>query len=327
MNRREFVPACIAAVAWATGARAQRLRLPVIGYLHSLSPDAIPGQLNAFRRGLAEMGFVEGNNFLIEYRSADGRYERLPGLAAELVRHPVDVIVCGGGIPSGLAAKAATRTIPIVALAGSDPVEVGLIESLGRPGGNVTGVAQLLTALDGKRLELLRELVPKAQKIGYLLNPTGPTAALLQANMEQVAASSGIMLTVLRATDERELEAAFAAIAGGTIDALIVAPDPYFFHRRELIVTLASREGLPSVAFFREFATVGGLMSYGTDVSKAYQQLGALAGRILKGAKPADLPMEQQSGQTELVINLRTAKALGLAVPQNLIVRADQVIE
>jgi putative ABC transport system substrate-binding protein len=327
MNRREVITAWIVMVAWAAEAPAQQRRLPVIGYLHSLSPDAIPGQLKVFQQGLAEVGLAEGNDFVMEYRAAHGRYDRLPTLAAELVRHPVDVIVCGGGTPSGLAAKAATRTIPIVALAGSDPIEVGLVESLGRPGGNVTGVAQLVTALDGKRLELLRELVPKAQKFGYLMNPTVPTAAVMKANIEQAAASVGVMLTVLRAADDRELEAVFAAMAGEKIEALIVAPDPFLFLRRELIATRASSQALPSVGFFSEFATAGGLMSYGTDVSEAYRQLGVLAGRILKGAKPADLPMEQQSQKVELVINLRAARALGIVVPQNIMIRADEVIE
>jgi putative ABC transport system substrate-binding protein len=327
MRRREVIAGLGGALAALVheNVRAQR-RLPVVGYLHAISVDAVPSQKKAFAEGLAEMGFVEGRDVVVEYRSADGQYDRLPGLAADLVRRQVDVIVCGGGQTTAFVAKAATRTIPLVVLSGFDPVKGGLVESLSRPGGNITGVSQIVSPLDAKRLELLRGLVGDG-KIGYLMNPAQPTAPQMLADMAVAAKTLSADVLVLPASNDAEIAAAFASAKERDIKGLIVGGDPFFVARREVIIGLAAQGTVPAVYFFREFAEAGGLLSYGTKLTAAYRQLGVYAGRILKGAKPADLPMVEQSEKIELVVNLKVAKALGVTIPQDLMIRADEVIE
>ena len=325
MRRRELMLLLGGAMTVARTLRAQQKAMPVIGYLNAAKPT--PGMLDEFRNGLAEQGYHEGQNVLIEYRWAEGQYDRLPAMAAELVRRPVDVIVGTGGAISGRVAKAATNTIPIVALMGSDPVAIGLADSLSRPGGNVTGVAQLVTDADAKRLELLHELVPAAKTIAYLQNPTLPNSESPTRNVESAAHTLGVTLSVVKASSDSTLAAAFAAISQGRIGALLVGADPFFFMQRDQLVTLAERHAVPTMYFFREFVTAGGLISYGTKLADAYHQIGVYTGRILKGASPADLPIAQQSEKIELVINLKTANALGLTIPQSILARADEVIE
>jgi putative ABC transport system substrate-binding protein len=307
------------------GRAAQQRAMPVIGYLNSIRP--IPALLDEFRNGLAENGYREGQNVVIEYRWAEGRYDRLPALAADLVRRGVDVIVAAGGTPPGQAARAATDTIPIVILSGTDPVAAGLVDSLSHPGGNVTGVAQLVSESDTKRLELLHELVPAAGTIAYLENPTFPTARAREENIAAQARALGVKLSVIKATTDREFGAAFATISQARIGALLIGPDPFFFAQQDQLVALSARNSVPTMYFFREFVAAGGLISYGTRLAEGYRQVGVYAGRILKGAKPADLPIAQQSEKIELVINLKTAKSLGLAVPTSLLARADEIIE
>jgi putative ABC transport system substrate-binding protein len=263
---------------------------------------------------------------LIEYRWAEGQYDRLAALAAELVRSRVDVIVATGGNASVQAATAATNTIPIVVLSGADPVKAGLTDSLSHPSGNVTGIAQLVAESDAKRLQLLHELVPTADTIGYLKNPTSNTEGVIQ-NIEAAARTLGVKLFFVKASSGSDFAAAFAAIAQGRIGALLVGADPFFFMERDQLAALSQRNFVPTMYFFREFATAGGLISYGTRLADGYRQVGVYTGRILKGARPADLPIAQQSEKIELVINLGTAKALGLTVPQAILARADEVIE
>jgi len=264
---------------------------------------------------------------LTEYRWAEGQYDRLPALAAELVRGRVDVVVAAGGSNAGLAAKAATNTIPIVVLIGGDPVELGLAASLSRPGGNVTGVAQLVIAAEQKRLELLHELMPAAKTIAYLVNPAGPNAEKQTRDAVSEEQALGVKLSILRASSDRDFAAAFATIVQDRIGALVVGADPFFFMQRDQLVALSIRHAVPTMYFFREFAAAGGLISYGTRLVDGYHQLGVYTGKVLKGAKPADLPIAQQSEKIELVINLKTAKALGFTVPLSLLTRADELIE
>ena len=325
MRRRELMLLAGGMMIQARTLRAQQKAMPVIGFLSAGSHT--PGALDEFRKGLAENGYYEGHNVLIEYRWAEGRYDRLPALAAELVRHPVDVIVTGGGAISGRVAKAATKTVPIVALIGGDPVAAGLSDSFSHPGGNVTGVAQLVTETDAKRLQLLHELVPDAKTIAYLENPTLPNAENPARNVESAARTLGVRLSVVRASSDTSLAAAFAAISQEQAGALLVGADPFFFMQRDRLVALAERHAVPTMYFFRAFVTAGGLISYASKLADAYRQIGAYAGRILKGARPADLPIARQSEKIELVINLKTAKALGLAVPPSILARADEVIE
>ena len=280
----------------------------------------------AFRRGLGEAGFIEGQNVMIEYRWALGQYDRLPAMAAELVRRPVTVLASAGGEPAALAAKAATSTIPIVFVIGGDPVKLGLAASLNRPGGNSTGISVLTNTLEPKRLELLRELVPRAETIGVLLNPNFPTFESQLRDVQEAARAINLQIHVLRASTDREIDAAFETVAQRRIPALSVAADPFFDTRRDKLVVLAVRHAVPTMYHFREFAAAGGLVSYGVDISDAYRLFGVYTGRILKGAKPADLPVRQPT-KFELVINLKTARALGLEVPSNLSARADEVIE
>jgi putative ABC transport system substrate-binding protein len=326
IRRREFIFTLGGAAAWPLAARAQQPAMPVIGYLSSRSPDDTRHLLAAFLRGLNEAGYVEGQNVTIEYRWALGQYDRLPALAAELVRRPVAVLTTTGGEPAALAAKAATSTIPIVFLMGSDPVSAGLVESFNRPGGNATGINILTDTLGAKRLGLLHELVPQAATIGVLLNPKFQTADSQLRDLQQAAAAIGLQIHVLRASTDSELYAAFETVTQQRIAALAVTADPFFDTRRDKLVALAARHAVPTIYQFREFVAAGGLMSYGVDSLDNYRQAGVYTGRILKGANPADLPVMQPT-KFEFVINLKAAKALGLDVPPGLSSMADEVIE
>ena len=326
LRRREFITLLGGAAAWPLAARAQQPVMPVIGILSSRSLDDSKHMLAAFAQGLSELGFFERQTVAIEYRWADGHYDRLPALAADLVRRQVAAILAVGSLPSPLAAKAATATIPIVFIVGGDPVKFGLVASLNRPGGNVTGVNILSGALTAKRLELLRELVPQAGVVACLMNPSSPEAQTHLADMRTAAGTLGQEILVLDASNERDIDAAFATLVQQRASALLVANDALFVLRREQLVGLAARHAIPTMYFLREFAAVGGLMSYGNSLADAYRQVGIYIGRILKGEKPADLPV-QQAVKIELIINLKTAKALGLAFPLTLLGRADEVIE
>ncbi len=327
MRRREFIALLGgAAAAWPLAARGQQPAMPVVGYLYPGSLAPVARRLTEFRRGLAESGYVEGQNVLIDYRFAEGRYDRLPELAGDLVRRRVAVIVTPGSVPAARAAKAATSTIPIVLYAADDPAKLGLVASLGRPGGNATGVNTFQAELGAKRVGLLRELVPAAARFGLLINPDNETAESVTRDVAAAASAVGVALDVVKARDSREIEAAFAALARNRAQALLRSPDTFLNNRRVQIVTLAARHGLPALYTLRECVEAGGLMSYGTSLADAYRQVGVYAGRILKGASPADLPVVQAT-KFELVINLPTARALGLEVPPTLLARADEVIE
>ncbi len=325
MRRREFVTLLGGAVAtWPLAARAQQPALPVIGFLNAASPDGYAHYVAGFRQGLAEAGYIESQNVAIEYRWAEGQYERLPALAADLVHRQVAVIVAN--TPAAMVASAVTTTIPIVFSSAIDPVKAGLVASLNRPGGNITGVANFDDVLGAKRLELLRELVPKAEMIGLLINPNNPNAETIASRLQEAARTLGQQIRILNASTEGEVDAAFATLAELRIGAILVASDPFFVSRRDQIVALAARQALPAIYQFREFPVGGGLMSYGASLADAYRQLGVYTGKILKGAKPAELPF-QQVVKVEMIINLKTAKALGLTVPLSLLGRADEVIE
>ena len=326
MNRREVIAALGAVLACAPPSRAQQAAKPVIGVLSSRSLDDSVEMLAAFRQGLSEVGFFEHQNVAIEYRWADGQYERLPAFAADLVRRQVATILAVGSVPSPLAAKAATSTIPIVFVIGGDPIKFGLVASLSQPGGNVTGVTVMSGTLTAKRLELLRELAPKLGVIACLVNPSSPEA---QTQLEDIQASAhavGQEILTLNAADESEINSAFVKLLTERAGALLVGNDALFVLRREQIVSLAARHAVPVMYFLREFVTAGGLVSYGTGLNDAYRQVGNYVGKILKGSKPTDLPV-QQTAKIELVINLKTARALGLAIPPTLLARADEVIE
>ena len=325
MRRRGFVIVFTSAMGvWPLAAPAQQKAMPVIGYLGTGSPST-SWFMAAFRQGLSEAGYVEGQNVAIEYRWAEGHYDKLPALAADLVGRKVDVIVASSP-PSAHAAKSATSTIPVVFRGGADPVGQGLVASLARPGGNLTGAIAIGNELIGKRLELLSQLVPRARVIALLMNPTDANAERLIREAQEAARTTGLQLHVLNATSESEIDTAFASLSQVHAGALIVAADPFLSSRREQIVALASRHAVPSIYAWREFADSGGLISYGASLAQAYRLVGQYAGKVLKGAKPADLPVQQPT-TFELVINLKTAKALGLTVPPSMLARADKVIE
>jgi putative tryptophan/tyrosine transport system substrate-binding protein len=325
LTRREFVGLLGGAAMWPLAARAQQ-PMPVIGFLHSGSAAAYAQPVTAFRQGLKEVGYVEDRNVAIEYRWAEGRYDRLPALAADLVQRGVSVIASTGGPSPVLAAKAATTTIPIVFSAGIDPVKFGLVASLNRPGGNVTGVNVFTAVIASKRLGLLRELVPTAASIAVLLNPSNPSAETQWNDIQEAASAVGQQVNVLRADSDADLDAAFVSYRRLQSGALLVGADPSFVNRRDRIVALAARHAVPTIYEQREFAVAGGLASYGTSLADAYRQVGIYTGRILKGEKPADLPVIQ-SIKFELVINLRAAKTIGLEIPDRLLAIADEVIE
>jgi putative ABC transport system substrate-binding protein len=328
MRRREFIMLLGGAVAtWPLAASAQQAAMPVIGFLDPRSPDTIADQLRAFRQGLKDTGYVDGENVAIEYGWADGQIDRLPALAAELVRRRVAVIATNGGAAAAFAAKAATTTIPIVFMAGEDPVRLGLVASLARPGGNLTGVNLVISELTAKRLGLLRELVPGAARVAVLVNPANTVnAETTLRDVEPAASAMGLQIQILKASTSREIEAAFAPFVRERPDALFVGNDAFLTSRRVQLVHLATRHAVPATYTVRDFAEVGGLMSYGVNITDALRQLGIYAGRILKGARPTDLPVVQSS-KFELVINAVTARMLGLDVPPTLLAHADEVIE
>jgi ABC-type uncharacterized transport system substrate-binding protein len=327
IGRRQFITLLGGATAaWPLPARGQQPAMPVIGFLDPLSSDAIADRLPGFRQGLKETGFVEGENVSIAYRFAENQMDRLPDLAAELVRRQAAVIVTPGSLGAVLAAKTATQMIPIVFAVPDDPVRLGLVASLARPGGNLTGINFFSAELTAKRLELVRELVPRATRVAVLLNPTGPGAETQLRDVEAAGSAMGLQIHVLKASTSREINAAFATFVHERPDAIFVGTNRFFSSRRVQLVHLATRHAIPASYFARDFAEAGGLMSYGANITDAWRQVGVYAGRILKGAKAADLPVVQAS-KVELVINLETARMLGLTVPDKLLAVADEVIE
>jgi putative ABC transport system substrate-binding protein len=327
VNRRAFITLLGGAAAWPLAARAQQHAMPVVGFLNPQSPDGHAGRLRGFRQGLKDAGFIDGEDLAIEYRWAQGQFDRLPALAAELVRHQVSAIAATGGMSSAVAAKAATTTIPVVFMTAEDPVRAGVVASLARPGGNLTGVNFLNNELAAKRLALLRELVPGAARVAVLVNPSNATTAETTLREVQTAARAvGMEIQVLKAGTSREINAAFASLAYERPDALFVSGNGFFNSRCVQLANLASRHAMPATYADRLMVEAGGLMSYGSDIADAWRQVGVYTGRILKGAKPADLPVVQPS-KLELVINAETARMLGLSVPATLLASADEVIE
>jgi putative ABC transport system substrate-binding protein len=324
MKRRTFIAGLGSTAAWPVVAGAQQPAVPVIGFLNSASPGGYASNVAAFRQGLKEAGYVQGQNVAVEDRWADGQYDRLPAMAAELVRRQVAVIVCN--IPAVLAAKAATATIPIVFTTASDPVQLGLVASLSRPGGNLTGATQFGVEVTPKQLELAHELVPTATVIAVLVNPTNPNAETVSTGLQAAARILGVQLHVLHASAEREFDTVFATLGQPRAGALVISPDPLFTARSEQLAALALRHAVPAISAIREFVAAGGLMSYGGSNPDMYRIAGVYAGRILRGDKPADLPV-QQAVKVELIINLITAKVLGITLPPTLLARADEVIE
>ena len=325
MRRREFIALLGGSATWSLAARAEQ-PVPVIGFLSARSSEVSEPSLAAFRKSLKEEGFFEGQNVTIEYRWAKGDYDRLPALAAELVSRQVAVLLGVGGDASAHAVKAATSTIPVVFAMGDDPVAAGMVASLNRPGGNVTGVSVLTSQIGAKRLGLLRELLPRPVVIGLLSNPNSPTAATQVQELDEAARTIGQKLAISKASNDAELDVAFALLVQQGIGGLLVAADPYFDTQRARIIAFASNNRLPSIYHLREYALAGGLLSYGVSLTEAYRLVGIYAARILKGAKPADLPV-QQVAKFELVINLKTAKAIGFEFPPTFSARADEVIE
>jgi putative ABC transport system substrate-binding protein len=325
LGRREFIALLSGAAAWPLAARAQQPAVPVIGFLGAGARGPLRQQIAAFLEGLKESGYIEGQNVAVEFRFAEGQFDRFPALASDLVRSQVAVLLVASNA-GALAAKQATRTIPIVFTVGDDPITSGLVPSLNRPGGNLTGVYQFSNGLEAKRLGLLHEMVPKATTIAVLVNPNYSGAEDQLRDVEEAAASLGVQLVIVRANVESDFDTAFSTLVQQRATAVLVCSSPFFNIRREQLVVLAARHALPAIYEWREFAAAGGLMSYGTSISDAYRQAGVYAGRILKGAKPAELPVVQ-SIKFEFVINLSTAKALGIEVPPTLSGRADEVIE
>jgi putative ABC transport system substrate-binding protein len=326
MQRRYFITLLGCAAAWPLAVRAQQSGSPVIGFLNSASPDSYASQLNAFREGLKENGYVEGQNVAIEYRWAEDQIAQLPRLASELVRLPVSVIAAGGSPVSAIAAKSVTTTVPIVFMNAADPVAVGLVASFNRPGGNVTGATLLSAELVAKRMGILRDLLPSVKKIAMLVNPTRPGVEAQKAQVQEAAQALGLALHILDASSERDFDAAFEAVVRQQDGALVVAPDALFLDRRVQIADLATRYRIPTMYELSNYVEAGGLISYGATSLDLYRQGGALTGQILMGKKPADLPVRQPT-KFELVINLKTAKALGIDVPVSMQMLADEVIE
>jgi ABC-type uncharacterized transport system substrate-binding protein len=328
VRRRDFIKATAGSlVAWPLVASAQRPAIPVIGFLSPESPDLFAGRMRSFRAGLGEVGYVEGQNVSIEYRWAEGRVDQLPTLAAELVRRQVNVIAALGSTPAALVAKTATSRIPIIFYVGTDPVKIGLVASLNRPGGNITGVTTLNVQIAAKRLELLHELLPKATIIAVLVNPANPIVAeTSERELTRATRELGLELHVLRASTEREIDDALATLAQLRANALVIEADALFISYSKQLAALATRHAIPAIHAARDFVVAGGLMSYGNSPSESYRQAGIYAGRVLKGEKPANLPV-QQATKVNLAINLKAAKTLGISVPNTLIGRADEVIE
>ena len=326
MRRRDFITLLSSVASWPLAARAQQKMMPVIGYLSSGSPRSAAPFLDIFRQGLNEAGYSETKNVNFEYRWAENDFDRLPALASELINHKVDIIVTGGGPAPALAAKNATSTIPILFTAVGDPIAAGLVTNLAHPGGNVTGFSVLVVDLNPKRLELLSELVPTARTIAILVNPNTASSERVIRDLQNAALALGIQLRVLKSSTETEIEAAFASLKSVQANALLIGADPIFFNWREQLVALASRYTIPAFYEWREFTAIGGLASYGPSLSHIIHDAGVYTGRIQSGEKPADLPVQQPT-KFELVLNLKTAKALGLAIPQSLLARADEVIE
>jgi putative ABC transport system substrate-binding protein len=327
IGRREFISAFAGAtIAWPLAARAQQSAMPVIGFLSSRSPTESASVVAAFRQGLQENGYIDGQNAKIEFRWADGHYDRLPILASELVTRQVALIAATGDVLSPLAAKGATSTLPIVFVIGGDPVRFNLVASFNRPGGNITGVSLITDALGAKRLGLLQDLVPNAAVIGLLVNPDNPNAESVRKDVQEAAHITGQQIYVVNATNERDFEPAFAALVQQRAGGLLLASDPFFLGQREQLVALSARHSIPTIYEFREFATAGGLMSYGANIAAAYRQAGVYIGRILRGEKPADLPVVQPT-KFDFVINLKTVKVLSLTIPAGVLAIADEVIE
>jgi putative ABC transport system substrate-binding protein len=326
VKRRAFITLLGGAAAWPLPARAQQPKMPVIGVLHGGSAAERTHLIAAFRQGLGGAGYVDGQNVIIEYRWAEEQFDRLPGLVADLVRRQASVIAIPAGSVAAVAAKTATTTIPIVFGSENDPIKAGLVTSFNRPSDNATGVYFLSGGLAEKRFGLIRELLPRAELVGLLINPNNPLADATTTEVRAAATAVGQQIEVLHASNSREIEAVLASLLQRRVSAFVLSPDPLFLSRRVQLVTLATRHGIPAIYTAREFAQVGGLMSYGTDLAEVWRQVGDYSGRILKGAKPADLPV-MQSTKLELVINLQTARAFGLEVPPMLLARADEVIE